>query len=637
MDRMTPTAPARRHQLRHLLGTTDLAASLPPPGTWQPVPPFSDRQAWQGVRPDVTAYVAGPATARIGMPWPQILAHHTSRYLRDGDRAEFETLYFGRRSRVATHALAALVSGDDRHVDDLVDGLWLICEESQWAIPPHDYFARDAGEGLPDPANPFLDLFAADTASLFAWTQIALGTQLAAREPALHRRMGDEVRRRVLRPFLDQDWGWYGPRDGRAPNNWNPWIHSNVLPAAFVFAASHDDIVATVEKAVTGLDLFLDGYPDDGGCDEGVSYWWRAGGSMIECLLTLRSASAGRIDLLGLPVLHAMARYPLVASISKDWNVNFADGSARSSVGENAHLFFRLGTVFDDADITAHALAMRTPLVEVSTPGVPLERLLFAALDHQWADTSTAGAIYAGASEVLPDTEVLTARESPGRHTGLYLSAKGGHNGESHNHNDVGTLIVAHDGRPLLIDVGVESYTRKTFGPERYSIWTMRSSFHNLPTVNGVEQHAGREFAAKDVTTDTSNGSDGHAQLSLDLVDAYPEEAGIVSWKRVMRLDRQPAGVIVTDTWSLSPEVNSVDLTLMTGDEPDISVPGRVTWAGRGAVVDYDGGRFAPEVEQIDFDDAKLTPVWGHHVWRIRLRAAGLPSTGTHTLVVTGT
>jgi len=634
MTQMKPTAPVARHQLRHLLGSVDLAASLPPPGSWKPVPPCADRQAWQAARPDVATFVAGPAAALIGTPWPQILAHHTSRYLRDGDRTEFETLYFGRRTRVASHALAALVTGDDQQFRDLVDGLWLICEETQWAIPAHDSFARNVGAGLPDPTRPFLDLFAADTASLFAWTTLALGAELSDREPALPRRMADEVRRRVLRPFLDQDWGWYGPRDGRAPNNWNPWIHSNVLPAAFVLAASKDDLVAAVDKAITGLDLFLDGYPDDGGCDEGVSYWWRAGASLIECLLTLRDASAGRVDLLGLPVFHAMARYPLVASISRDWNVNFADGSARSSAGENLHLLYRLGQVFDDADITAHAQALRSPLRDVSTPGISLERLLFAVLDHQWADTPAREAIYAGAGDVLPDTEVLTARERPGQHTGLYLAAKGGHNAESHNHNDVGTFIVAHDGRPLLVDVGVESYTGRTFGPERYSIWTMRTAFHNLPTVNGCEQRAGRECAAKRFATETT---DTHAQLSLDLADAYPDDAGIVSWRRVMRLDRQPAQVIVTETWSLRRDANTVVLTLMTGDEPDVTAPGRITWAHRDAAVGYDGSRFGAEVERIDVDDAKLTPVWGHCVWRILLRATNVPSAGTHTLVVTGT
>jgi hypothetical protein len=630
---MTPTAPVQRHQLRRLLGTLDLSSVLPLPGSWQPVPMFADRQAWQATRPALAEFVTGAAAEVAGTPWPQILAHHTSRYLRDGDRSEFETLYFGRRSRVVQHALAALLTGDDVQFESLVDGLWLICEESQWSIPAHDYFALDAEEGLPDPGRPFLDLFAADTAALFAWTTIALGAELAGREPALHRRMANEVRRRVIRPYLNQDWGWYGPRGGRAPNNWNPWIHSNVMPAAFVFADSHEDVVATVDKVITGLDLFLDGYPDDGGCDEGVSYWWRAGASMIECLLTLRDASAGRIDLLALPVLHPMARYPLVASISRDWNVNFADGSARSDPGENAHLLFRLGQVFSDSDIIAHALAMRTRPTGLSTPGIPLERLLFAALDHQWADTSATGKLYAGASDVLPETQVLTARERPGHHDGLYLAAKGGHNAESHNHNDVGSFIVAQDGRPLLIDVGVESYRRKTFGPERYSIWTMRTAFHNLPTINGVEQHAGRDYAATDFAAETPAD---HAQLSLDLVNAYPTEAGVDSWRRSMRLNRRPARVIVTDTWTLRPDANTIDLTLMTGDEPDVTVRGRITWSGRDAVVTYDGDRFDPEVERIDFDDAKLTPVWGHSVWRIRLRAAGVASTGSHTLVVSG-
>lgn len=57
----------------------------------------------------------------------------------------------------------------------------------------------------------------------------------------------------------------------------------------------------------------------------------------------------------------------------------------------------------------------------------------------------------------------------------------------------------------------------------------------------------------------------------------------------------------------------------------------------RGAVVGYDDSRFEAQVERIDLDDAKLTPVWGHHVWRIRLQATGLPSSGSHTLVVTAT
>ena len=55
----------------------------------------------------------------------------------------------------------------------------------------------------------------------------------------------------------------------------------------------------------------------------------------------------------------------------------------------------------------------------------------------------------------------MAARSSQGSERGFYVAAKGGHNAESHNHNDVGSFIVYADGYPALIDVGVEAYTAK--------------------------------------------------------------------------------------------------------------------------------------------------------------------------------
>ncbi len=75
----------------------------------------------------------------------------------------------------------------------------------------------------------------------------------------------------------------------------------------------------------------------------------------------------------------------------------------------------------------------------------------------------------------LPDLQMMAARERPGTSEGLYVAAWGGHNGQSHNHNDVGNVIVYRDGRPLLVDAGVGEYTAKTFSPQRYEIWTMQS------------------------------------------------------------------------------------------------------------------------------------------------------------------
>jgi len=57
----------------------------------------------------------------------------------------------------------------------------------------------------------------------------------------------------------------------------------------------------------------------------------------------------------------------------------------------------------------------------------------------------------------------MMARAQEGSVQGLYLAAQAGNNGKSHNHNDVGNFIVYSEGMPAIIDVGVETYTAKTF------------------------------------------------------------------------------------------------------------------------------------------------------------------------------
>lgn len=49
---------------------------------------------------------------------------------------------------------------------------------------------------------------------------------------------------------------------------------------------------------------------------------------------------------------------------------------------------------------------------------------------------------------------------------GVVFLAKGGHNDEEHNHNDVGSFSIALDGDPLVVDAGVNTHTAQTFGPQ---------------------------------------------------------------------------------------------------------------------------------------------------------------------------
>ena len=99
-------------------------------------------------------------------------------------------------------------------------------------------------------------------------------------------------------------------------------------------------------------------------------------------------------------------------------------------------------------------------------------------------------------------------RAARARAAGLTLAVKGGHNGEHHNHNDVG--IVRRGARTACrcsSTPGRPTYTAQTFGPDRYAIWTMQSAWHNVPVIRGREQLPGAAYAARDVAVEI--GDDG--------------------------------------------------------------------------------------------------------------------------------
>jgi hypothetical protein len=77
------------------------------------------------------------------------------RFSRDGDRQTYERPYFARRSRLAAAVLTAALAGPaPERVADVLDGVWLLCEETSWCLPSADLFARKDGAALPKTARP---------------------------------------------------------------------------------------------------------------------------------------------------------------------------------------------------------------------------------------------------------------------------------------------------------------------------------------------------------------------------------------------------------------------------------------------------------------------------------------------------
>ena len=241
----------------------------------------------------------------------------------------------------------------------------------------------------------------------------------------------------------------------------------------------------------------------------------------------------------------------------------------------------------------------------------------------------------------LPDIEVMVARDQAGSADGFFLGVKGGHNAESHNHNDIGNFVVYIDGKPVLVDAGVETYTAKTFSPERYTIWTMQSAYHTLlPTVDGVMQDPGFEFAASDVDYKVNPGG---AQMTLNLVEAYPIESKIDFWERTVRLDRGQQ-VTVQDEFSLSKAAGEISMSLITPCAVDLSEAGVVRLGERAilngrvsgvGMVHYDAAVFSASIESVPLTDKRMGGTWGSEIYRVVLTAKSPAKSGTWTFRVT--
>jgi hypothetical protein len=346
----------------------------------------------------------------------------------------------------------------------------------------------------------------------------------------------------------------------------------------------------------------------------------------------LHAATAGQCNGFTLPLVHEMALYICRAHIYGEWYTNFGDAPARLSA--NGDLVYRFGKRLGDDRMMAHGAFCAFESDEKAIPGDSIGRQLPALFNlATLRKAPRAQALFRDAW--LPGIQVMTARVHEGSAQGLYLAAQGGDNGQSHNHNDVGNFMVYADGMPAIIDVGVETYTAKTFGPQRYEIWTMQSAYHNCPTIDGVMQSAGRQFAATDVSY---HADDRAAELHLNLAKAYPPPAHLAFWNRTLRLDRAGNAIEVVDDYRLTQTVKVITFTLMTPCAVQVSGPGEIklgTSSGGPVRVAYDARVLHAVVEEIAIDDAELRRSWGERLYRVLLRADAPPLQSKWTLRIT--
>lgn len=607
----------------------NLSNSLITGNSWNRLPDYKNRLFWESVPENLRKEYISKAEGFLSYYWPVVKATDYLEFIRSGDRRQ--GAYSAPSRALNSLVMGELIEGKGRFTDQIINGVWYYSEQTWWGWSAHLYFQKAPG-GLPDVNEPTVDLGVGEIANDLSWTWYLFKDEFDKVHPLISSRLKQEIMKKAVNPYFERtDFGYMGFKGGR-PNNWNPWVNNNMLNCFLLLEDNPERKRAEVLKIINSLDKFLNGYSDDGGCDEGPSYWGAAGALLYESLAVLKDATDGKFDVYDDPLVQNIGKYFYKVNIHAPYFLNFADADATTD-GRLASVYM-YGKEIKDLKMQQFGayLAKLSKWGEQSFSGKICEQISNLTLLNE---INSADAREALVSDFwLPDTEVAGARDKEGSFNGFYFGAKGGFNNESHNHNDVGSCVMYFDGKPCLIDLGREGYNAKTFSSRRYEIWTMQSGYHNLPVINGIDQMQGASFKAKN-SVFSSTGK--KVTFSTDISGAYPKTALVKSWVRSYTLDREKS-FMITDKFELeSVGKSGTSSNLITYCKVTETKPGLLKFEGDGFVLkmSYDPKIVKPEIEYIEVTDATLKRYWPKGVTRVVLHLIKSSLKGEQSVIFT--
>ncbi|HPM18772.1 MAG TPA: heparinase II/III family protein [Bacteroidales bacterium] len=622
--------PRERNILANEAKAINLASAMITDNSWNKLPGYKSRSFWDGLPAGTRQEYIGRAEKYLTYDWPVVKATDYLEFIRSGDRRQ--QVYSACSNALISLVMGELVEGKSRFLDQIINGVWYYSEQTWWGWSAH-LGPQKAGSGLPDVNDPIVDLGVGEVTSNLSWTYYLFKEEFDKVHPLISKRLLQAITTKALTPYFErEDFGYMGFRGGR-PNNWNPWVNYNMLTSYLLLETDPVKKVAEVTKILNSLDKFINGYSDDGGCDEGPSYWGAAGALMYENLEIMKNITNGKFDVFDEPLIRNMGQYFYKVNIHAPYFINFADADA--TTGGNASIVYRYGKAINDPIMWKFG-------AYIAQKGYKGEGALSGKIGDQIKNLGIIPEILKAEGEEalvadfwFPDTEVAGARDKAGSFTGFFFGAKGGFNAESHNHNDIGSCLMYFDGKPCLIDLGREEYVAKTFSSRRYEIWTMQSGYHNLPAINGADQRQGADFKARNSTFAANAKS---ATFSTDIAGAYTADAKVKSWIRSYTLNRGKSFVI-RDNYILSEVVpgKTTSSNLITYCKVTQVKPGLLKFQGDGFTLNmsYNPKVVAPKIEFIEITDRSLKRYWPDGVTRVKLEFLNPGLKGSDTVTFT--
>lgn len=520
--------------VRRMLDSTPGSALLPElgNGVWRAV----------GDRPLVRKWLASIqqlAAKEIGKPMPELTEQLYHEFYVNGARMPFENAYFERRRRLARAAICALLDDSaekEKWIGSLRDKTQDIFNEFSWALPAH----VNSPSGR-DPLH--IDLFAAETANL-------MGELLTLFPTTFPRELVSAIKTRVRRDFAQnyanrhEDFFWT-----KGSNYWNAICHQGVVGSALALEEDTALLARILMLTRKYLPLFLRGFGSDGACSEGPGYWQYGFGWFCVLNEQLETRTMGQLSLIeDDPHVREIALFGPRVSLTNFHFVNFSDSPRVGALSPS--LLTYLGRRLQDKNILAHAIKsyQRLDQTGLNLQGQRTDLLYFVRLLLNTPEDANVDLTLEPQDVFFKDLAVVvtSARDKDGH---LWeFAAKGGNNAEQHNHNDCGSYLLNIDGNPVVIEIGAPEYTKDFFRENRYQYLAARTLGHSLPIVNGREQAAGPQYAAKVISCEMTDRS---VEFSVDISECYPSDAHCSELIRSFYFDKINGRILVKEFFDL--------------------------------------------------------------------------------------
>ncbi len=428
-------------------------------------------------------------------------------FRKNGDRQGYEDVYFERRKRLTTFGLLAYLYPNERkYVSALEEEIWQVCNEFTWCLPAHinpsleeqSFEEYKKGSYLPYT----VDLFASETAFTLAEMTYLFADLM---DPFLIDKVKIEVDRRVLTNFLKN-----GPFHWEtATHNWSAVCAGSIGMACLYIEEDKDRQEEILTRVFHALKYYLQGFEADGACTEGYGYWQYGFGYFVYFSDLLAVTSNEQVNLLNQDKVKQIALFQQRIFLADDVVIHYSDAPS-NRVKPMLGFTHRLQKYFSEVQVPRVSIAQEE-IIDHCGRWAPAFRELI------WYDTTLKEQGWSATTNYFADSSIFISRRR-WKDKPFSFSAKGGHNDEPHNHNDVGHFILFGGNQLFLRDLGAGQYNRNYFSDKRYEFICNSARGHSIPIINHAVQPPGKEYAATEVLMEESEKAE---TFSLNLDQAY--------------------------------------------------------------------------------------------------------------------